>query len=136
VEQAIHLAAKQVAKNYLKIMGFSENRIKEEVHIKVEGKTYIVDVVGEWFNHKVAIECGETEQSKLEALRRKFDFVFHLRYEDLVEQLAKIIQNYYDIKMMVRIKQHAVTKLIETHERMYQLFFNDFPIPRKLEFEK
>jgi hypothetical protein len=134
VEQAIHLVAKEVAKKYLMILGFPPYAIKEEQRVRIKGKTYQVDVVGEFGTHKVAVECGETEQSKLDALKEKFDLVFHLRYEDIIRQFAKVVENYYKIKTFINYKKNVVEELLNIERDMANLFFEGFPIPIELVF--
>lgn len=68
------------AAGWLKSEGY--HRISTGYRIKIEGKLYIIDVVGlDWEKPKIAIECGKVwDKKKIGKLQANFDRVERFRY--------------------------------------------------------
>ena len=91
MESPLHRAYKNIAIDILKEKGFDPREIHEEhdVEYTVNGRIkYTVDIVGIKDNYRVAIECGQTELSKLTNLRKIFDEVIWVN--------AKLVIEFYD----------------------------------------
>ena len=97
-----HDIAKAAAISCLLDMGFSLKQIRTECRVfaPLNRRSFIVDVVGQSKNRKVAFECGRTEKSKLAFLCMLFDEVHHLPYKGQksvqisIDQLKNFTQSY------------------------------------------
>ena len=98
MESPLHRAYKSVAIDILKEKGFEPREIHEEhdVEYAVNGRVkYTVDIVGVKDNYRVAIECGQTELSKLTNLRKMFDEVIWVNAKLVIELYDQWKSRYY-----------------------------------------
>lgn len=97
-ESPLHYAYKKIAIDILKEKGFEPAEIHEEHNVEylVNGKMkYIVDIVGIKDKYRVAIECGQTEHSKLINLRKIFDEVIWVNSKLVIELYDQWKSRYY-----------------------------------------
>jgi len=98
MESPLHRAYKNVAIDILKEKGFEPAEIQEEYDVQyaVNGKMrYMVDIVGIKSNYRVAIECGQTEHSKLTNLRKIFDEVIWVNAKLVIDMSDQWKSRYY-----------------------------------------
>jgi len=89
-ETKIHEKLKKLGKEFLKSQGAT--KIEEEYKCVINGKHYVVDVVGFSPEMKIAIECGSSSWKKLQALKTYFDKVIVLTVESLIDHLESRLQ--------------------------------------------
>jgi len=91
-ESAFHRRLKDLAAKILKSKGCI--KIEEEYRIIIDGKRYIVDVVGiDEKGRKIAIECGQTSLSKVMALKNHFNEVIVIDKNNLVDFYEGLLRN-------------------------------------------
>ena len=78
-----HAELIRMAKEILRERGFKDDEIYEEFGFK----NYRIDTVGWSDKQKVAIECGHFNSGKYEELKKFFDDVIHLPFEEVKEPL-------------------------------------------------
>jgi len=88
-ESPLHLKMKKIVSEKLRSLGF---QTEEEYTIRINEHNYRVDVVGFKGDKKVAVECGKTDPSKLEALSKVFDEVYTFDEHDLIRVYEEIIE--------------------------------------------
>jgi len=76
-ESKAHKILKEKALNFLKEQGYIAF---QEYRVRIDGKLFIVDVVGFKDNESIAIECGRTCYSKIEKLKKVFSKVKRFLY--------------------------------------------------------
>lgn len=116
IESALHRAYKRIAIDYLKELDFAPEEIQEEytVEYPANGKMrYIVDVVGIKKTYRVAIECGQTELSKLTNLRKIFDNVVWINAKFVIDQYDSWRNRYYVENESLRRKNNELTNSTE-----------------------
>lgn len=97
-ESPLHRAYKSVAIDILKEKGFEPAEIHEEYDVEyaVNGRIkYTVDIAGIKDKYRVAIECGQTELSKLTNLRKIFDEVIWLNGKLVIDLYDQWKSKYY-----------------------------------------
>jgi len=99
-ESEAHLELKERAIYWLRDRGYSTST---ETQICIEGKSYRVDVVGYKDGESIAIECGRTKHSKIEALKKVFTEVKRFYYT------SKINPKTYHKINRIREKSEPIT---------------------------
>lgn len=110
-ESRTHIAFKKIAIDILKERGFNLGEIHEEYNVeyKVNGQIkYTIDVAGIKGDHKVAMECGSVQITKLLNLRKIFDEVIVIDVDKVVE-----MYEYWKTKCYTE-----VVKLREDNQRL------------------
>ncbi len=85
-ESRVHMWIKEYAAKLLRDM-YGCERIEFEYRIDDGRQRYILDVVGFKKTDRYAVECGNTEQTKLVTIRHLFKEMIHISYEDYITAL-------------------------------------------------
>ena len=74
-------------------------RIYEEYPVKIKGRRYKIDIVAFFGDgRKVAVECGSTSLSKLDALKEVFDEVKIFDFPQLLDEVEKVENKHFEVK--------------------------------------
>lgn len=107
----VHNRLKEIGRELLKSLGFGDAAIVEEYGVFINGKRYIVDLAafapraedpssGRIIeNYSIAVECGDVDPEKLEALKKRFNDTIHLSVEYVLESYWKILKYNIDSKL-------------------------------------
>ena len=117
-ESNAHKRLKEIARSELRNPGFTE--IKEEYPIDIEGKRFIVDIVGIREGKTVAYECGVANPDKIAKLKHRFNKVVWMPYlsaqlHDKTGESRQSKNTIIDKRTGIMSGQRAIRKIGDSH---------------------
>lgn len=116
-----HRELKKKAIQWLKQKGFS--KIIPEYRVTIDGKTFVVDVVGFQGGKSIAVECGRTRFQKILLLQKKFGVVKRFHYTRRLQPFKRIPSEPRDAILYIRCDERTKQRFINfVLERNYETY--------------